>query len=371
MDTPEAERNPISTSSAPTATGVDFLTTEHVTVSGVTNEHVTVAGHTIDIAIPTCIQTITPDANGYLPPGTCHALWDYYPSFSAALAFTVIFGLLTLAHLYQSIAYRKKFCWVIVMASFWETMAYLFRSVSTRYQQNTGVYLVFQIFILLSPLWVNAFGYMVLGRMIYFFAPSRKVFGIPAPTLAAAFVSFDFIAFCIQLAGGSMAGPTAPADEQLRAIHIYMGGIGLQQFFIVVFVAFAARFQLDMRNVNSSRAQHDASWRSGWRPLLFALYASLICITIRIIFRLVEFSSGSTGVSNPLLTNETYFYVLEATPMLLAILSFNIIHPGTILVGPESEMPGFFSICMGMFRKRKEFKSLDESDNEEMSILRA
>ncbi|KAI0888498.1 RTA1 like protein-domain-containing protein [Annulohypoxylon maeteangense] len=355
--------------SAPTATGVDFLTTEHITIDGFTNAHATNPAKTIDVVIPTCIQTIEPDANGYLPPGTCHALWDYYPSFSAAMAFTIIFGLLTVAHLYQSIAYRKKFCWVIVMASFWETMAYLFRTVSTRYQSNTAIYLVFQIFILLSPLWVNAFDYMVLGRMIYFFAPSRKVFGIPAPTLAAAFVTFDFVAFCIQLAGGSMAGPTAPEDEQLRAIHIYMGGIGLQQFFIVVFVAFAVKFQLDMRNVNPPR-NLQTSWRSGWRPLLLTLYASLTCITIRIIFRLVEFSSGSTGVSNPLLTNETYFYVLEAMLMLLAILSFNVIHPGTVLVGPESEMPGFFSTCTGFFRRRKEFKRLDESDNE-MSILRA
>ncbi|KAI1388042.1 RTA1 like protein-domain-containing protein [Hypoxylon trugodes] len=355
---------------APTATAVDFLTTQHITIDGFTNDHGTVPAKTVDIVIPTCIQTIQPDPNGYLPPGTCNALWDYYPSFPAALAFTILFGLLTLAHIYQGIAYRKKFCWVIVMASFWETMAYLFRTVSTRYQQSSGIYLVFQIFILLSPLWVNAFDYMVLGRMIYFFTPSRQVFNIPAPTLAAAFVTFDFIAFVIQLAGGSMAGPTAPAEDQLRAIHIYMGGIGLQQFFIVVFVAFAVRFQFDMRRVHGSDSRH-ANGRSGWRPLLFTLYGSLMCITIRIIFRLVEFSSGSTGVSNPLVANETYFYVLEAVPMLLAIVAFNITHPGSVLVGPESEMPGFFTMCMGFFRKRRAFKKLDESDQEEMSILRA
>lgn len=75
-------------------------------------------------------------------------------------------------------------------------------------------------------------------------------------------------------------------------------------------------------------------------------------------------------MSNPLLTNETYFYALEAMPMLLAILSFNVIHPGTVLIGLESEMPGFISTCMGFFRKRKQFKKLDESESEEMSILR-
>ncbi|KAI1408706.1 RTA1 like protein-domain-containing protein [Hypoxylon sp. FL1857] len=356
-----------SVTTAPTATGIDFLTTQHVTIDGFTDDYATVPAKTINIAIPTCVQTIKPDANGYLPPGTCNALWDYYPSFSAALAFTVIFGLLTLAHIYQGIAHKKRFCWVIAMASFWETMAYLFRTVSTRYQQNTTIYLVFQIFILLSPLWVNAFDYMVLARMIYFFVPSHKVFNIPAPTLAAGFVTFDFVAFIIQLAGGSMASPTAPAEEQLRAIHIYMGGIGLQQFFVVVFVAFAVKFQLDMSNVDGLR-EPSTNWKSGWRPLLYTLYGSLACITVRIIFRLVEFSSGSTDVSNPLLSNETYFYVLEAMPMLLAILAFNIIHPGSVLVGPESEMPGFVTTCANFFRGRGKHKRLDESDDEEMTV---
>ena len=103
----------VAVTSAPTATGVDFLTTKHITIEGFTNAHATNPAKTIDIAIPTCIQTIEPDANGYLPPGTCHALWDYYPSFSAALAFTLLFLFLTLSHLYQSIVYRK----VIVLLS--------------------------------------------------------------------------------------------------------------------------------------------------------------------------------------------------------------------------------------------------------------
>ncbi|KAI1483239.1 RTA1 like protein-domain-containing protein [Daldinia eschscholtzii] len=355
---------------APTSTGIYFLTTQHATVGGITNAHTTVAAKTIDIVIPTCIQTIEPDKNGYLPPGTCNALWDYYPSFSAALVFTIIFGLLTLVHLYQALAYRKKFCWVIIMAGIWETMAYLFRTVSTHHQQSSGIYLAFQIFILLAPLWVNAFDYMVLGRMIYCFVPSRQIFGIPAQAIAAAFVTFDFVAFVIQLVGGSIASPMTPAEEQLRAIHIYMGGIGLQQLFIVIFVAFAIGFQLEMRNMNMLEAT--TTTNSDWRPLLFTLYATLTCITIRIIFRLVEFSSGSTGVSNSLITNETYFYVLEAAPMMLAVLGFNIVHPGKVLVGPGSEMPGFFATCMGLFRKgrdRRQLEKLDGSDNEETSNL--
>lgn len=38
------------------------------------------------------------------------------------------------------------------MAASWETIAFTFRTLSTRHQQNANIYLVFQIFILLAPL---------------------------------------------------------------------------------------------------------------------------------------------------------------------------------------------------------------------------
>jgi hypothetical protein len=38
------------------------------------------------------------------------------------------------------------------MASIWEMMAFIFRALSTKDQQSNGIYLVFQIFILLAPI---------------------------------------------------------------------------------------------------------------------------------------------------------------------------------------------------------------------------
>jgi hypothetical protein len=95
-----------------TTSAVEFMTTKYITIAGVTNDHVTLSPQTISIAVPTCIQTITPDKNGYVPPGTCHALYDYYPSFAAALAFSVFFGILTIAHISQA-AFFKTVSFVI------------------------------------------------------------------------------------------------------------------------------------------------------------------------------------------------------------------------------------------------------------------
>jgi hypothetical protein len=91
---------------AATTSAIEFMTTDYITIPGVTNDHVTIAPQTLNIAVPTCIQTITPDKNGYVPPGTCNALYDYYPSFAAALVFSIFFGMLTIAHISQAAFFK-------------------------------------------------------------------------------------------------------------------------------------------------------------------------------------------------------------------------------------------------------------------------
>lgn len=102
--TPSTISTQQAVSSVPTG---EFMTTKYITIAGVTDGHVTLPPKTITIAIPTCIATITPDKNGYLPPGTCNALWDYYPSFGAAVVFAALFGILTVIQIRQAILYKK------------------------------------------------------------------------------------------------------------------------------------------------------------------------------------------------------------------------------------------------------------------------
>jgi hypothetical protein len=116
---------------------------------------------------------------------------------------------------------------------------------------------------------------MVLGRMIYFFLPTRSIFSIPASTFAFAFVSLDFVSFVVQLVGGSLAGPTSPTAQIMKGIQIYMGGIGLQQFFVMVFLGLAAKFQTEMLALNRK-----GQGKLGGKRLLFTLYASLGFITV-------------------------------------------------------------------------------------------
>lgn len=134
-----------------------------------------------------------------------------------------------------------------------------------------------------------------------------------------------------QAAGATMASGSniTPAAIE-RGLHIYMDGVGLQQFFILIFFYLTYRFQKEM--------QHDLP--SVERPrvlhLLYAIYAALTLISIRIIFRLAEYSQSYTSGPS---RQEAYQYVFDSTMMLFALLVFNIVHPGRVMPGKESEFP--------------------------------
>ncbi|KAJ6591372.1 RTA1 like protein-domain-containing protein [Mycena sp. CBHHK59/15] len=267
----------------------------------------------------------------------------YCPSFPAAVLFSVLFGLTTIAHIIQAVHYHKPFCWVIVMAGAWETGGLVLRVFSVLHTTSAAFGTPSQLLILLAPLWINAFSYLVMSRIVHFFLPERHVFGINARRLSLCFVLLDITAFLMQ-AGGGVIIDADSSRIALMGIHIYMGGIGLQQFFIFLFVGLVVRFHYKMNRLPFSDRPTD------WRTLLRVLYASLVLITIRIVFRLIEFSSG---VYSPLTMHEAPFYCLEALPMFVAIVLWHVWHPGQVLVGPDSEFP----------KKVKEKKNKNKNKN--------
>ncbi|KAJ7159967.1 RTA1 like protein-domain-containing protein [Mycena crocata] len=272
----------------------------------------------------------------------------YCPSFPAAVIFSVLFAVTTVAHIVQAIHYRKSFCWVIIMAGIWETAGLVLRVLSVLNTTSLTYGIPSQLLILLAPLWINAFLYVLMSRFVYFFIPEKKVAGISAQRLSLCFVLLDISAFAMQAIGGSSMNSKVPSDV-LRGIHIYMGGIGLQQFFVLGFTALVIRFHYRMLHIDGP---------TEWKRPLYLMYASLGLITLRIVYRLIEFSSG---VYSPLTMHEAPFYCLEALPMVVALSLWNLCHPGRILVGPDSEFP----------KKVKKSKKSDEQSEKELRLLQS
>jgi hypothetical protein len=110
----------------------------------------------LDLPAQTCTPGntayATPGLNGHVPAEACNANWLYFPNFAIAIAFAVLFGVLTIVHLCQAIVYRNGFCWIIIMAGLWETGAYAFRAVGSKFQQSSGIATVAQILVLVAPI---------------------------------------------------------------------------------------------------------------------------------------------------------------------------------------------------------------------------
>ena len=155
--------------------------------------------------------------------------------------------------------------------------------------------------------------------------------------------------------------PTSKISQLIReGLHIYMGGIGFQLFFILVFsfLAFQARRQM----IQDS----PASDRPNALLLLNIICAVLVLITVslytyppisppsssqthisetntltmnikvRIVFRLIEYSNG---YSHGIPVHEAYQYCLDSLPMFTALVLLNVVHPGRIMPGKESNLP--------------------------------
>ena len=288
-------------------------------------------------------------------------IYEYCPSIAASILFTILFGGTLLAHIIQAIQYRKGFCWVVITAGTWEVAGYALRSVSITQQANSGIYTAQFLLILLAPLWINAFVYMILGMMIHFFLANDRVYGVRARKVTLIFVLFDITAFCVQLAGGLMSsGDDQPVSITKLGLNIYTGGVGLQLAFIGTFSIIGFRFYQLLK-------KQDASYRYGnsleplsasktqygpaeqfqsvehldrtaltARPLFIAIFSAISLIILRNIYRLVEYGMGGIN-GNTITRHEWWPYVFDAVPMLGAMIILSVYHPGRVLQGVRSD----------------------------------
>lgn len=156
------------------------------------------------------------------------------------------------------------------------------------------------------------------------------------------FVWLDVFSFIVQGAGGTMLNPGNSASAMDAGKKIYMTGVGVQEAFILLFLGLIVKFHVDALELEREGrlVGTELSRRPGmWKWVTYSLYVVLLLITMRIIFRLVEFSGGMEPEHNKLPFEEGYALGLDAVPMVLAILVLAVVHPGLVLKGEGSEFP--------------------------------
>ncbi|KAL4781656.1 RTA1 like protein-domain-containing protein [Aspergillus varians] len=270
--------------------------------------------------------------------------WTFCPNLPAAALFAALYGLSFFLHLYLTFKTHKKFCWVITMGCAWLTVGFGLRSKAAHQIDGVGDFIPQSIIIFLGPLWLNGFVYMVMGRMVHMLLKRDRVYNISARRLTLIFVILDIVAFIVQ---ASSSGPMSDDDPDVSqtGVYIMMAGVAIQQAFISFFIILAVRFQykltLGTRNLEARQIDDHAIVKPiihtvPWRRLLYALYLTLVLITIRNIFRLIEFSDGVEGY---IAVHEAFFYSLDALPIFCGLIVLAVVHPSCVLQGPDSEFP--------------------------------
>lgn len=239
---------------------------------------------TSDVSFASC-TTAVPGKYGYVPPTACNSYYNFDPSFSAAVAVAVIFGILTLLHLTEAIVFKKGYAWVLIMGALWETVAFITGALGAHDQQNGGYATAHQVLFLLAPLWINAFVYMTFARMVYYFLPEKRVWIFQATGMSKWFVWADVVSFIVQAAGAVMTSPGSSSDTIQNGLHVYMAGIGIQEAFILSFLGLMVVFhrnalRLDQLTQPLSFSGEFETSRRNWKGLLFALYTILTFISV-------------------------------------------------------------------------------------------
>jgi uncharacterized membrane protein YsdA (DUF1294 family) len=114
------------------------------------------------------------------------------------------------------------------------------------------------------------------------------------------------------------------AQRKLGA-NLVKSSLILQSLLFGAFGLLAAMFQY--------RAQKTNVLSKKLRTVLFVLYVSATIVTIRCIYRIVEYVEGWEGT---VYRNEAFFWVFEASIMLVNTVLLNIWHPGKRLPSSNS-----------------------------------
>lgn len=106
-----------------------------------------------------------------------------------------------------------------------------------------------------------------------------------------------------------------------------LAGLGFQVFTLALFMLLCAEYTYRViRNKNELNDTH-AKLRASkkFRGFLIALALSTICIMVRSVYRVIEMAQGWDGA---LIKDENLFFILEGVMVTMAVLVFNLLHPG-------------------------------------------
>ncbi|KAJ4374819.1 hypothetical protein N0V83_001896 [Neocucurbitaria cava] len=265
-------------------------------------------------------------ANGEPVPDS---VYFYAPVKWAPPMFAAWFLVAGLAHLWQCIHYKAfkvtglhPFCALLFTAGF------AIRSYDAWDYDNVGTYVASTILIYCAPPILELANYHVLGRILYYvpyFAPLH-----PGRTLT----TFGAISALVEVLNA--LGVSYLANPNVEEKYVKLGH-GLMKASLIVQVGVITLFCVIAGLFHRRCIKGGITSRNVQGPLL-TMYISMALITTRTIYRIVEHFGASRAPVNPgpdwdpmslspIVRYEWFFYVFEASLMLINTVLWNYRHP--------------------------------------------
>ncbi|OIW28759.1 putative RTA1 domain protein [Coniochaeta ligniaria NRRL 30616] len=268
-------------------------------------------------------------SDGQPVPGS---LFVYAPNKVAPVIFTVMFAISAAGHIWQCYHYK---CFKLIglhpLCAVLFTAGYALREIGAfNYIYNPQtiiIYIMSQVFIFICPPLLELANYHVLGRILHYV---QHLAPLPPSRVSSIFGGLLALVELLNSLGVSLsANPASKPTTQELGSQLTIAALSIQLGVIVIFVVIAGMFHWRCAKANI-RA------RAVSTPLV-TLYVSMVLILIRCIYRLIE-HLGNTAVHlsdpeslkrlSPILRYEWFFYVFEATLMLLNSALWNVWNPG-------------------------------------------
>ncbi|KAI0181196.1 putative RTA1 domain protein [Hypoxylon sp. FL1284] len=275
-------------------------------------------------------------SDGQPVPGS---LYIYEPNKIAPIIFAVAYASSAVGHLWQCYHYKcfkilglHPVCAVLFTVGYAlrEYGAFNYIYIGKQNMPNLIMYIMSQVFIFICPPLLELANYHVLGRIfryVPYFPP------LPPGKVLAVFGGLMSVVEAMNSLGVSLsANPSSSRSTQDLGSQLTIAALAIQFAIIISCFVLAGIF-------------HWRCHRAGIRSRavsapLNTLYVSMFLIMVRCIYRFVE-HLGNTAVYlgdveslktlSPILRYEWYFYIFEATLMLLNSVLWNVWNPGRYL----------------------------------------
>ncbi|RLL97347.1 hypothetical protein CFD26_107063 [Aspergillus turcosus] len=286
-----------------------------------------------------------------------NSIYFYNPSLGASILFTIIYIIPLIYQSYMTFIFPRKsqtphpnyFIPAVICAAL-EVAGYAVRCASVQKPADVALYTVSSTVIVIAPVFLCASLYMLLGKLETSPAdggnkkPESFVFGGSGRWLPWVFVTLDILAVLTQGSGSGIASSgNCEGSTKDAGIGVLIGGLVLQVVTFAVYLLIMIWFHWRAM-AGGHQLEH------GVRMVMKGVYIGGFFIMLRSIYRVFEFAFG---IDSYMFTHEWPLYVLEAVPMLVALMVLGWFHPARWLVISGVEVEQTYSLRKSSRRRRR------------------